>query len=86
MPFLPLNLEKKITLFENFHGEYIVITLQALDSIDKDCNHLHFIVVKVNGDCVVFDIHELLQTIPSTSMEDLRLSLNQSMYLRYIYF
>ena len=45
--------------------------LQALDSSGKDSDHLHSIVVKVDGDRDVFDIHKLSQILARTSMEDL---------------
>ena len=34
--FLPLNLDKKVTILENFYHEYVVITLQALDARGED--------------------------------------------------
>ena len=66
-PFLPLNIDKKVTLLENFHHEYVVVTLQAVDSSGEDTNHLHSIVVKIGRNGANFE--GLLQTLDGTSME-----------------
>ena len=71
-PFLPLNIDEKVTLLENFHQEYVVVTLQAVDGSGEDTNHLHSVVVKIGGDGADFDIEGLLQTLDGTSMEVLR--------------
>ena len=70
--FLPLNLDEKVTLLENFYQEYVVITLQAIDARGKDTQHIHSIGVKIGDGVVVFDINRLLDTLTGTSMEDLR--------------
>ena len=71
-PFLPLNIDEKVTYLENFHQEYDVVTLQAVDSSGEDTNHLHSVVVKFGGNGADFDIDGLLQTLDGTSMEVLR--------------
>ena len=71
-PFLPLNIDEKVTLLENFHQEYVVVTLQAVDSSGEDTNHLHSVVVKIGSNGADFDIEGLLQTLDGTSMEVLR--------------
>ena len=59
-PFLPLNIDEKVTLLENFHQEYVVITVQAVGSRGEDTDHLHSIVVKIGGDGAEFNIDGLL--------------------------
>ena len=71
-PFLPLNIDEKVTLLENFHQEYVVVMLQAVDSSGEDTNHLHSVVVKIGGNGADFDIDGLLQILDGTSMEVLR--------------
>ena len=83
-PFLPLNIDEKVTLLENFHQEYVVITLQAVGSVGEDTDHLHSIVVKIGGNGVEFNIDGLLQTLDGTSMEVLRPEL-QSKYASWTY-
>ena len=83
-PFLPLNIDEKVTLLENFHQEYVVITVQAVDSRGEDTDHLHSIVVKIGGDGAEFNIDRLLQTLDGTSMEVLRPKL-QSKYAPWTY-
>ena len=83
-PFLPLNIDEKVTLLENFHQEYVVITVQAVGSRGEDTNHLHSIVVKIGGDGAEFNIDGLLQTLDGTSMEVLRPEL-QSKYAPWTY-
>ena len=58
-PFLPLNIDEKVTLLENFHQKYVVITLQAVGSGGEDINHLHLIVVKIGGNEADFDIADV---------------------------
>ena len=74
-PFLPLNIDEKVTLLENFHQEYVVVTLQAVDNSGEDTNHLHSVVVKISGNGVDFDIEGLLQILDGTSMEVFQLDL-----------
>ena len=83
-PFLPLNIDEKVTLLENFHQEYVVITVQAVGSRGEDTDHLHSIVVKIGGDGAEFNIDGLLQRLDGTSMEVLRPEL-QSKYAPWTY-
>ena len=69
--FLPLNLNEKVILLENFYQEYVVITLQAVDRNDADTKHIHSIVVKIGEGVAAFDINRLLDTLSGTSMEEL---------------
>ena len=64
-----------MTLLENFHQDYIVITLQAVDNNGEDTNHLHSIVVKIGGSRADFDIERLLQMLHVKLLEVLRLEL-----------
>ena len=73
--FLPLNLNKKVILLENFYQEYVVITLQAVDRDGADTKHIHSIVVKIGQGVAAFDINGLLDTLTGTSMEELHLEL-----------
>ena len=70
--FLPLNLDEKVILLENFYQKYVVITLQAVDKDGADTKHFHSIVVKIGQGVAVFDINGLLDTLIGTSMEELR--------------
>ena len=70
--FLPLNLNEKVILLESFYQEYVVITLQAVDSDSADMEHIHSIVVKIGKGVAAFDINGLLDTLTGTSMEELR--------------
>ena len=67
--FLPLNFDEKVTLLENFHQEYIVITLQAMDNNGEDTEHLYSVIVEIGGCGTNFDIDGLLDTLEGTSME-----------------
>ena len=70
--FLPLNLDEKVILLENFYQEYVVIMLQAVDRDGADTKHIHSIVVKIGQGVAAFDINGLLETLTGTSMEELR--------------
>ena len=70
--FLPLNLNEKVILLENFYQEYVVITLQAVDNDGANTEHIHSIVVKIGEGVAAFDINGLLDTLTGTSMEELR--------------
>ena len=82
--FLPLNLDEKIMLLENFYQEYVVITLQAAGARDEDTPHLHSIVVKIGDGVASFNINSLLDTLAETSMELLRPKL-ESKYAPWTY-
>ena len=68
---MPLNLNEKVILLENFYQEYVVITLQAVDRDGADTKHIHSIVVKIGQGVAAFDINGLLDTLSGTSMEEL---------------
>ena len=70
--FLPLNLNEKVILLESFYQEYVVITLQAVDSDGADTEHIHSIVVKIGEGVATFDFNGLLDTLTGTSMKELR--------------
>ena len=86
--FLPLNLDEKVTLLENFYQEYVVITLQAVDVRGEDTPHIHSIVAKIGDINIIgvaaFDINGLLDTLAGTSMEELRPEL-ESKYVPWTY-
>ena len=69
--FLPLNLNEKVILLESFYQEYVVITLQAVDSDGANTEHIHSIVVKIGEGVAAFDINGLLGTLTGTSIEEL---------------
>ena len=60
--FLRLNFDEKVTLLENFHQEYVAITLQTVDNNGEDIEHLHFVIVKIRGHVTDFSIDGLLDT------------------------
>ena len=70
--FLPLNLDERVILLENFYQEYVVITLQAVNRNGMDTKHIHSIVVRIGQGVAAFDINGLLDTLTGTSMEELR--------------
>ena len=82
--FLPLNLNEKVILLENFYQEYVVITLHAIDRDGADTKHIHSIVVKIGQGVAAFDINKLLDTLTRTSMEELRPEL-ESKYVPWTY-
>jgi hypothetical protein len=43
--FLPLNVSEKVMLVEQFHGEYIVIGIQAVNTAERELAHVHSIVL-----------------------------------------
>ena len=59
-------------LLESFYQEYVVITLQAVDSDGADTEHIHSTVVRIGEGVAAFDINGLLDTLTGTSMEELR--------------
>ena len=83
-PFLPLNINEKVTLLKNFHGEYIVITVQVVDNSGEDNDHLHSIFVKVDSNGIVFNIDRLFHILAGMSMEVLRPKL-QAKYVSWTY-
>jgi hypothetical protein len=61
--FLPLNVFKKVILLEQFHGQYIVIGIQAVTPEGSELQHVHSIVVKVGGGCARFDVNRMLNSL-----------------------
>ena len=60
---MPLNLDEKVTLLENFYEDYVLITLQVVDARGEDTPHIHSIIVKIGDSVVAFDINGLLDTL-----------------------
>ena len=83
-PFLLLNIEEKVTVLGNFHQQYVVITVQAVDSSGEDIDHLHSIVVKLGGSGADFSIEGLLEKLHGTSLEVLRPDL-EAKYVPWTY-
>jgi hypothetical protein len=71
--FLPLNVLEKVILIEQFHGQYIVMGIQAVNAEGVELEHVHSIVVKVG------DVEEMLMNLSNTVQEELA-DLLQSMY------
>jgi hypothetical protein len=64
--FLLLNVLEKVILMEQFHGQYIVIGIQAVTPKGSELEHIHSIVVKVGSGCVQFDVDGMLNNLSST--------------------
>jgi hypothetical protein len=47
LTFLPLNVLEKVIFVEQFHGQYIVIGLQAVNAKGSEVEHVYSIVFKV---------------------------------------
>jgi hypothetical protein len=43
---LPLNVLEKVIFIEQFHGQYIVIGIQAVNAEGVELEHVHSIVIK----------------------------------------
>jgi hypothetical protein len=69
--FLPLNVFEKVILLEQFHGQYIVIGIQAVTPEGSELQHVHSIVVKVGGRCVQFDVDGMLNNLSSSGQGEL---------------
>ena len=82
--FLPLNIEEKVRVLENFHQQYVVIMVQAVDNSGEDTNHLHSIVIKLGGSGADFSIEGVLEKVHSTSLEVLRPEL-EAKYVPWTY-
>jgi hypothetical protein len=61
--FLPLNVFEKVILLEQFHGQYIVIGIQAVTPEGSELQHVHSIVVKVGDRCAQFDVDGMLNSL-----------------------
>jgi hypothetical protein len=69
--FLPLNVSEKVILVEQFHKEYIVIGIQAVDSAGSDIQHVHSVVVKPGEGSARFNVDGMLENLSSTSQQEL---------------
>jgi hypothetical protein len=56
---------------EQFHGQYIVIRIQAVTLEGSELEHIHSIVVKVGGGCAQFDVDRMLNNLSSTGQGEL---------------
>jgi hypothetical protein len=56
---------------EQFHGQYIVIGIQAITPEGSELQHVHSIVVKVGGGCAQFDVDGLLNNLSSSGQGEL---------------
>ena len=64
--FLPLNVLEKVIFMEQFHGQYILIGIQAVTPKGSELEHVHSIVVKVESRCEQFDVDGMLNNLSST--------------------
>jgi hypothetical protein len=69
--FLPLNVLEKVNLMEQFHGQYIVIGIQAVTPEGSELQHVHSIVVKVGGGCAQFEVDGMLNNLSSSGQGEL---------------
>jgi hypothetical protein len=77
--FLPLNVLEKVILIEQFHGQYIVMGIQAVNAEGVELEHVHSIVVKVGDGSAQFDVEGMLTNLSNTAQEELA-DLLRSMY------
>ena len=63
--FLLLYVSEKIILIKQFHNEYIIIGIQAMDLAGGDIQHVHSIVVKPGEGSEHFDIDGMLENLSS---------------------
>jgi hypothetical protein len=70
--FLPLNIMEKVTIISPHNYNYLVLTMQAVDTKDGDMYHLHSIVVKVGGKDEQFDFEEMHDCLDKASITTLR--------------
>jgi hypothetical protein len=69
--FLPLNISEKVMFVEQFHNEYIVIGIQAVDTAGGEIAHVHSIVVKSGEGSAHFDVDGMLENLSSTGQQEL---------------
>jgi hypothetical protein len=60
---LSLNVLEKVILIEQFHGQYIVIGIQAVSTDGIELDHVHSIVVKVRAGRAQFDVAGMLENL-----------------------
>jgi hypothetical protein len=77
--FLPLNVLEKVILIEQFHGQYIVMGIQAVNAEGVELEQVHSIVVKVGDRSAQFDVEGMLTNLSNTAQEELA-DLLRSMY------
>jgi hypothetical protein len=53
-------------LVEQFHGEYIVIGIQVVNTAGSELAHVHSIVVKLGEGSARFDVEGMLENLSST--------------------
>jgi hypothetical protein len=53
-------------LVEQFHGKYIIIEIQAVDTAGGELAHVHSIVVKSGEGSAHFDVDGMLENLSST--------------------
>jgi hypothetical protein len=69
--FLPLNVLEKVMLVEQFHNEYIVIGIQAVDSAENEIPYVHSIIMKSGEESAHFDVDGMLENLSSTGQQEL---------------
>jgi hypothetical protein len=65
--FLPLNVLEKVILIEQFHGQYIVIGIQAVNAKGIELEHVHSIVIKVGDGSAQFDVDGMIENLSNTA-------------------
>jgi hypothetical protein len=71
LTFLPLNVLEKVIFIEQFHGQYILIGIQAMNAEGVELEHVHSIVVKVRDRKAQFDVDGMLDNLSNTAQEEL---------------
>jgi hypothetical protein len=65
--FLPLNVLEKVILIEQFHGQFIVIGIQAVNAKGIELEHVHSIVIKVGDGSAQFDVDGMIENLSNTA-------------------
>jgi hypothetical protein len=58
-------------LIEQFHGEYIVIEIQAVNTAGNELAHVYSIIVKLGEGSAHFNVEEMLENLSSTGQQEL---------------
>jgi hypothetical protein len=66
---LSLNVLEKVILIEQLHGQYIVISIQAISA--KGAELEHSILMKVGDTRVLFDVDGMLENLSSIAQGEL---------------
>jgi len=61
--FLNWNLDEKVASIESHHGEFVVMTLEAVNNGRAGLNHCHLIVIHDDNSKGQFDFEELLNNL-----------------------